>query len=562
MICCPCHLPTLHPRRPQVLTCSPGLFCPDYGYKCHYDREIKRRGRLPTSMAASAKSNSNKSTPQQGVRSVPNGSSPASSVPSPNHMALQASQFSLATPPLRRGSMGRPAPLLGLNLPMAPSHALAAMTAPRSASFATPSCSYHAPHVHLQLSSLLDSSAEQPLLSRTRDSPPELPAASASDTSASYPSPANGVHGQVHTPVVQRSTSFGSNVPAGQARDRSSFSTSTAVTESVPELQQANFLFQAPSSDCRYRCLEPVLPYLRDILPASVACDLLDVYLTEPGSSLFKCASPYILTRVFRKQSLLHPTHPRLLTPALLATMLWTAAQTADIVMLHVPGSRSKITNALYDLATSLISDRDPDRWRRIHGTFCPSESLAGAALDHMLTRSGTGGLCAEKEQPQAFTFSSALPPTTATNEPAGVIDDVLTFILLSIAVSGGDFKTDCFKWWNKATRLAVSLRLNREDEHCSGSLAPCVNPLCSCRKDRGYDSMAEVEAKEERRRVFWLLYCLDRHLALSFNTIIFMPDCYCEIYGKYCHCRTLARCRTLTNEHPSPPARGSVGEP
>lgn len=130
-----------------------------------------------------------------------------------------------------------------------------------------------------------------------------------------------------------------------------------------------NSLYKAPTSECRYRFLDPVLPYLRDIIPASVAADLLDVYLTEPGSSLFRCASPYILTRIFRKKSVLHPTNPRPTTPALLATLLWCAAQTADIVLLHVPGSRSKIANALYNLATFLISERDPDRWRRIHGT-------------------------------------------------------------------------------------------------------------------------------------------------------------------------------------------------
>lgn len=119
---------------------------------------------------------------------------------------------------------------------------------------------------------------------------------------------------------------------------------------------------------CRYRCLDPLLPFLGDAFPVSVACDLLDVFLLDPGTSLFRFSSPYILTRIFRKRSLLHPTHPRQLTPALLATILWCCAQTADISVLLVPGSRSKLTNALYELATSLMAKRDPDRWRRIHG--------------------------------------------------------------------------------------------------------------------------------------------------------------------------------------------------
>ena len=129
--------------------------------------------------------------------------------------------------------------------------------------------------------------------------------------------------------------------------------------------------------------------------------------------------------------------------------------------------------------------------------------------------------------------FSSSIPTTTATNEPAGLVDDVLTFILLSIAVSGGDFKSDCFKWWSKAIRLALSLKLHREDERCAATVAPCVNPLCSCRRDPETDSIANLESREERRRVFWMLYCLDRHLSLSFNTVLYIPDSYCEVYGK-----------------------------
>lgn len=145
-----------------------------------------------------------------------------------------------------------------------------------------------------------------------------------------------------------------------------------------------------------------------------------------------------------------------------------------------------------------------------------------------------TGGLCVENEQtPNHYSHVSMVPSTTATNEPAGVIDDVLTFILLSIAVSGGDFKSDCMKWWNKAIRLALALRLNREDERCSDSVSPCANPICSCRRDPDGESLTNAEAREERRRVFWLIYCLDRHLALSFNAVLKVPDSYCEIYGK-----------------------------
>lgn len=110
----------------------------------------------------------------------------------------------------------------------------------------------------------------------------------------------------------------------------------------------------------------------------------------------------------------------------------------------------------------------------------------------------------------------------------------MLTFILLSIAVSGGDFKSDCFKWWSKAVRLALSLELNREDERCPAAVSPCANPLCSCQREQeNFSSLPSTEAREERRRVFWLLYCLDRHLALSFNRVLDIPDSYCEVFRK-----------------------------
>lgn len=152
------------------------------------------------------------------------------------------------------------------------------------------------------------------------------------------------------------------------SRERIRDSFSTAPTDPDGRIPTHDFLNKAPTEECCIRFLEPVLPYLRTIISASVACDLLNVFLTDPGSSVFRVASPYILTRIYRRKSITHPTNPRPTTPALLATILWCVAQTADVMLLHVPGFRSKICNELYDLATSLIAERDPDRWRRIPG--------------------------------------------------------------------------------------------------------------------------------------------------------------------------------------------------
>ncbi|OAA51417.1 Transcription factor [Metarhizium rileyi] len=325
-----------------------------------------------------------------------------------------------------------------------------------------------------------------------------------SDDSTRCSSPAKA-HASYDFPTPRGLPSSFTSAPS-TVRAQESF----ANTTKVPDGAAPDSLQKGPTENCCYKFLDPVLPHIRDILPASVACELLDIFLTDPGSSLFRGASPYILTRIFRKKSVLHPTNPRCTTPALLATILWCVAQTADVMLLHVPGTRAKVVNDLYDLSTSLISKRDPDRWRRVHG-----------------------GLRAENEVPGPWWSAvTSIPSTTAANEPAGGVDDVLTYILLSIAVSGGDFKSDCYKWWSKALRLTMSLQLNREDERCPASVSPCANPLCSCHRDRSDATFIELERREERRRVFWLLYSLDRHLSLSFNTVLSIPDSYCEVYA------------------------------
>lgn len=43
---------------------------------------------------------------------------------------------------------------------------------------------------------------------------------------------------------------------------------------------------------------------------------------------------------------------------------------------------------------------------------------------------------------------------------------------------------------------------------------------------------MASIEAQEERRRVFWMLFCLDRHLALSFNATMAISDDEIDVFS------------------------------
>jgi len=119
---------------------------------------------------------------------------------------------------------------------------------------------------------------------------------------------------------------------------------------------------------CRYQCLAPVVSLLQGIIDADLACELLEMYFVEPGGSLFRCSSPYVLTHVIRKTSLLRNDAPRKTTPTLLVTMLWVSAQTADSSLFLLPGQKTRVCEGLRKLMVSLIQDRDRDSWHRITG--------------------------------------------------------------------------------------------------------------------------------------------------------------------------------------------------
>jgi xylanolytic transcriptional activator XlnR len=102
----------------------------------------------------------------------------------------------------------------------------------------------------------------------------------------------------------------------------------------------------------------------------------------------------------------------------------------------------------------------------------------------------------------------------------------------MTIVVSGGDFKEEALVWWHKAVRLSQSMGLNRLDGACTELDSGCVDPLCKLHV-RGADgtTMAEMESEEELRRAFWLIFSLDRHLALSFNGNLLIHDDEVRVY-------------------------------
>ncbi|KAK7228768.1 hypothetical protein V2G26_000938 [Clonostachys chloroleuca] len=272
----------------------------------------------------------------------------------------------------------------------------------------------------------------------------------------------------------------------------------------------------------RYPVLEPLLPHLGNILPISLACDLIDLYFASSSSAKMHPMSPYVLGFVFRKRAFLHPMRPRRCQPALLASMLWVAAQTSDASFLtSMPSSRSKTCQKLLELTVGLLNPL-------IH---------VSAGQPSPGTHPGTQGAVSLGGLGVALPGSismSALTGESGAFGAAGSLDDVITYIHLATVVSASEYKGASLRWWNAAWSLARELKLGRE-------LPPSAMPLNSDQGDLETDGLDEhdlhrnnsnfvtEEEREERRRIWWLVYIVDRHLALCYNRPLFLLDIECE---------------------------------
>lgn len=270
----------------------------------------------------------------------------------------------------------------------------------------------------------------------------------------------------------------------------------------------------------RYPVLVPLLPHLTSILPAGIACDLLDLYFTNPSTTFFQPASPYVLTHIFRRQSFLHPTNPRPTSPSLLCAMLWVSAQTSDAPYLTAtPTARGRVCQKLLELCISLLRPL-------VHVSFAPTHhhsdgdsGSVGVGLAGL--GGGQGGAPVSRE---------------GVVGAAGSLDDVLTYAHLGVVISASEFKAASLRWWQAAWTLARELKLNLEVDHDLGEdlddqrargQSPGGAP-------DGRSSMSEEE-REERRRTWWLLYIVDRHLALCYNRPISLLDVECaQLYLPY----------------------------
>lgn len=278
----------------------------------------------------------------------------------------------------------------------------------------------------------------------------------------------------------------------------------------------------------KFPVLKPLLPYIESIIPISLACDLLELYFTSSSTTHTHPVSPYILGYVFRKQSFLDGSRPRVCSPALLSSMLWLAAQTSDSPFLTSPPSaRGRVCQRLLDITIGLLQPL-------IHGPPA-GDTSAMNGIGSVINGVALGGLGV------AMTGGDQL---TADDGAGGLLDNVATYIHLAVVVSASEYKAASMRWWNAAWTLARELKLGRELPGAVESETPHSNDLntngivdvTSTARAGIKESLADnlpgvpsEEGREERRRVWWLLYTVDRHLALCYNRPLFLLDVECE---------------------------------
>ena len=253
----------------------------------------------------------------------------------------------------------------------------------------------------------------------------------------------------------------------------------------------------------------------------------LGAFTADFIQALMHPTSPYVLGYVFRKHSILHPAKPRQCTPALLASMLWVVAQTSDAAFLTAPpSSRGRICQKLLELTVGLLKPL-------IHG---PSNGESSPNFSNTVINGvALGGLGVAMP---GSVNTDGLSGETGAFGAAGTLDDVVTYIHLATVVSASEYKGASLRWWNAAWSLARELKLGRELPQNAASL-PSQQPT-EIVNDVDADGEADddlpntpgmitEEEREERRRIWWLVYTVDRHLALCYNRPLFLLDIECD---------------------------------
>ncbi|KAG9740446.1 hypothetical protein KCU73_g9204, partial [Aureobasidium melanogenum] len=278
--------------------------------------------------------------------------------------------------------------------------------------------------------------------------------------------------------------------PTMSGRERQISDVSTRSHERPPATRHT-------SQERHYPVLNPLLPMLRDFMPDALSFSLLEAYfelwsLHGAPKNLFSPCS------VFQRRSFLTQTNPRRTSKVLLASMLWLSAQNADIPLLSSSsGKRKYIRRKLLQLVTNLLK---------------PLSEMAF---------SGYEGL------------SDVSPGGTSSQ----YLDECMAYVHLAMVTSASAFTRASLRWWNMAFSLAREIDLHQPlldhdgygPEDATYSASTLESPASDTRNRVRGTSGKKVFLAEERKRVWWYLYTMDRHISFFFNKPLSLLDSECS---------------------------------
>lgn len=279
------------------------------------------------------------------------------------------------------------------------------------------------------------------------------------------------------------------------------------------------------SQQLRYPVLAPLVPHLTSVMPVSLACDLLELYFQSSSTAFMQPTSPYVLCYVFRKESFLRHNSPRVCSPALLASMLWIGCLTSESPYLaSSPSARSQLSEKLINLTISLLKPLvHQSQGDDVSPTFSSGATMNNFGIS---TQDSEMALPGENIWQRSYAASSAGAP--------GGIDDVCTYANLAVVISASEYKAASLRWWNAAWSLARELKLSKEvpltppPEEASEAQTDLDSEHIGGPSQNAPLNLTE-EQREERRRVWWMLYTVDRHLALCYNRPLSLLDIECS---------------------------------
>lgn len=266
----------------------------------------------------------------------------------------------------------------------------------------------------------------------------------------------------------------------------------------------------------RYPVMQYLAPFLDVDITSALACDLLDTYFSSAFSTRLHPTCHHLHNFIVRRCDVLDLLHPRKMHPALLASMLFVAALSDKALGLFTgPEERDRICKYLSLLTYRLLN---PSR----HEPLLSQEDL-GLPPNYITTTGWTNQELQRALDPQSTI--DCLPITWG-------VDYIITFIHVSSVISGSEKKAASIRWWNAAFSLARDLKLNQESgsyvHDASGESETTFNCSCTMLHTAGTDLITEVH-REERRRTWWLLFLMDRHLALCYNRPLALLEAECK---------------------------------